>query len=94
MRKVTETFGKLQPTNIKNKPEKIFVQNFILQDSGFLRSKKHYAHKQNLFYIIQRGQKTERVTKETLSFFKKILGRNILEYSEIFDLQENRHLKI
>ena len=92
LRRVTNLFGSVQTENNQN--NKIYVQNFVYQNSDFLRSKKSYPHKQNLFYIIQRNEKTEQVTKEALIFFKKILGRNILEYSSIFDEPKNRHLKV
>ena len=60
----------------------------------FYGQKKYFHTKKNIFYVIERGEKKEEVSRETLLFFKKILGKDVLRYSEIFNEEQNRHLKV
>ena len=71
---------------------KIYVEDYAIENSSILRSGK--AHHKTIFYTIKRGTKFEKVTRESLEFFKKILGNNALEYSSKFFEPKNRHLRI
>ena len=92
LRRISPSFGVTE--QMDDHQQKIFVEDFIFQDSPFLRSKKNLPHKQTLYYIIQRGGQSEKVTRETLEFFKRIFGKNVLNYSEKFQKDENRHFKV
>ena len=92
LRRVTEEFGNKITNADKTTPPKIYVKNFIEQNQTFLRSNKKFPHKQRIFYIIERGDKTEQVERETLLFFKRVLGNDILSYDSIFQEKQNRHL--
>ena len=72
-----------QQTPFQN-PSKIIVQDFSYENPPVLRSGKSLNKKKLLYYKVQRGDKEEKITDNTLKFYKKLFGNNSLEYSQIF----------
>ena len=97
LKRVSSNYGQLtaKPTIVSGDQKKIQVLDFQYEDSSFLRSGKSINAKKTLYYTIKRGDKLEKVPGDSLHFFKKILGNNILEYdNNVFNNPKNRHLKI
>ena len=96
LRKVTPSFEDLnnpQPHSDKT-TSKILVKDFIIENPPTLRSGKSLPGKKTLFYIIERGGKIEKVTTESLHFFKKVLGKNVLQFAPTFYETQNQKLII
>lgn len=96
LKRVSASYGHLTPKpSVISPDQKIRVLDFQYENPAFLRSGKSINAKKTLYYTIKRGEKIERVPMQSLEFFKKILGNNILEYDEnVFNKRENQHLKV
>ena len=97
LKRVSPSYGQLtpKPTIVSGDQKKIRVLDFQYEDSSFLRSGKSINAKKSLYYTIKRADKIEKVPSDSLHFFKKILGNDILEYdNDVFNNPQNQHLKI
>lgn len=95
LRRITPSYENLnKPQPSGDQKSKIFVKDFLIENPPTLRSGKSLPKRKTIFYIIERGGKTEKVDADSLHFFKKVLGKNVLYYGSIFDQSQNRHLII
>ena len=84
LKKVSQDYGVSTISSFNNQ-SKVKVIDFVYDQSPHLRSGKIVKDKQFVQYFVERNDKVDKVSAETLRYFKKILGPDCLVYSAKFD---------
>ena len=89
LQKVAEDF--LQPSD----PRRIIVKDIVSSSNvPVLRSGRSLANRHEIVYIIEKSGQEQRVSSYDLNFFKKVLGSDCLQYSDIIqnDPEKNKYM--
>ena len=91
LKKVGRYYGNLE-NQASFQGEKIQVLDFTFESSAVTRSGLKFGNRNTVYYRVKRGNNVEKIDADTLRFFKRVLGAQALEYSEVFLKPENKHL--
>ena len=93
LKKITSAYGFFEQRT-SDPLTRIQVLDFYYENPPTLRNKRTLNNRRILHYKIRRDNKIETISEDNLRFFKRIFGKNSLEFAPLFHTQENRHLII
>ena len=91
LKKITSAYGFFE----KQTPDpvsKIQVLDFYYENPPTLRNNKSLNNRRVLHYKISRDNKIETISEDNLRFFKRIFGKDSLEFAPLFHTEENKNL--